>query len=166
MVDAPLQSVLAALADVVVAAINDSGILPVTANAAERLYAPIVDLTNLGDAMRCSVLTQPGDSEDRLDSLGVPVYNGSYSVEVTLYQRFSGAPNGAVCLAMGDLILATREAIRTLLKVGAAIQVPNCRENSGAIYLGAEGRPAYGEATVVEKHTFVSAQVLTFQILV
>jgi hypothetical protein len=154
----PQQCTLIALADAVVAAIQGQpeGTFGL-AFTAGRQVVPLVDLKAIGDAVRVDVVGV-GLAEDRIGGGPAAVFSGDYNLDVIVTRRV-GAGTDADAKAAALLLLA--QQLRDLFK--RVVVTVGARR---AILSAIDADPAYGMATLIEKHCFVGLQSWTFRLLV
>jgi len=152
---------LVALADAVVAALNEAVATFAETFTAVRRFAPITDLATVKAADPPLVYMIPiGDDEDRLGGGDKPSFMGDYQVDCVIYARVG--PGGDAAEARCAALMLLRSQIREFFKP-LRLRVVGIK-GSYAVLDGVDGSPAYGQDRLVSEHCFVSAQTLLFRI--
>jgi hypothetical protein len=154
---------LIALCDAVVTAVNAAynagGSEWATAFTARRAFAELADLSGLKDGDQPLVLFFPHTDEE--ERIGPTQFEGEYEVMAVIYARVGAAGSSAAELKCEALMLL-RDLIRDSLK-GLVLSCEGLSAFQARLNR-AEATPAYGMDSLIQKHCFCAAQVLTFAV--
>ncbi len=157
-----LKSNLLALCDAAVAAVNDayasSGdwALPFTAR---RAFAELADLSSLKDSDQPLVLFFPHTDEE--ERIGQVEFEGEFEVMAVIYAK-AGAPGAAATDVKCEALMRLRDEIRETFK-GITLACAGLGSFQARL-IKVSAVPTYGMDSLVQKHCFCSAQVLTFAV--